>query len=75
MNIVQRIITWLFFRFCYQKSEMASYMICYFVPNTMKKLDGSKLDGQFLFAQMEESINRGVKFTPLVDVPIGGNRC
>jgi hypothetical protein len=74
MNIIQRGITWLFFRFCYQKSEMAMYMICYYVPNTMKKLDGSKLDGQFLFAQMEASINRGVKLSPLVDVPTGGDK-
>jgi hypothetical protein len=52
--MIKHLITKLFFKYCYQESEMASYVVCYWVPNVIKKMDGSKMDGQFLFAQLNK---------------------
>lgn len=72
---IKRFITFLFFKYCYRESDLATYMQVYFVPNTVKKLkkDGVDLvDGQFLFAQLETVFNDNMdakcKFNPIVDV-------
>jgi hypothetical protein len=64
-KLIKHIITKLFFKYCYVETEMAQYLINYYVPNTMKKLNGEKIDGQFLFAQINEK-----GFEPFLDVPV-----
>jgi hypothetical protein len=38
----------------------------------MKKLDGTKLDGQFLFAQISKIMFEGYQLKPLIDVEVPG---
>lgn len=64
---LKKIIEWAFFKYCYQESKLASYIICYFVPNTIVKTDGEPLSGTFLFAQLESQLNN-TKMNPIVDI-------
>ena len=62
-------ITYLFFKYCYQDSLSASYMMNYYVPLTLKKLDGTDIDGHFLFAQLN---NRTAQYEPVMDFKVAG---
>lgn len=69
-KLIKHSISKLFFRYCFQESKLADFLIVYYVPNTMRKLDGTKIDGQFLFAQIEEKLNQSIKYHSFLDVPV-----
>lgn len=68
MNFFKHIINWLFFKFCFTESKLSNLFITYYVPNTLRTLNGTKVDGKLLFGR----INTLSNFTDCVDssVPI-----
>jgi len=69
--MIKRLIERLFFKYCYDKSEMARYIVCYWVPDAMRNLKGERLTGQLFFAEINHTANKaGVEFVPLVDVQL-----
>lgn len=66
----KHIITKLYYRYCFEDSNLAMELINYYVPNTMRKLDGTKVDGQFFFAQLNKNIEDNPKqfYIPYLDI-------
>jgi len=79
-KFIKHIISKLFFKYCYDESKLADHIIYYYVPNTLRKLGkkGQRLDGQFLFAQVEEMVNKEpnkmfpykIKCNPFLDIDV-----
>jgi hypothetical protein len=68
-NYIKNIIKKLFFKYCFKETQMAQYIITYYIPNTLKKLDGTKIDGQFLFGQINQKTGM---IDPWIDAPVVG---
>lgn len=64
---VKHFISKLFFRYCFKESELASFLSVYFIPDTMRNVDGSKLNGQYFFAELTET-----HYKHIVDLPACG---
>ena len=42
-RFIKHIITKLYVKYCFDESKTAQFLINYYVPNTMKKLDGTSI--------------------------------
>ena len=58
-------ISWLFFRFCYEKDELAKWITVRYVPGLLRKLNGSLASGEFYIAEINRITGEQ---RPLVDI-------
>jgi hypothetical protein len=71
-KLAKHLIKKLFFKYCFKESTLAMDLICYYIPNNIRKPNGDKLDGQYFFAELnkkEEKLSKN--YLPYFDTPVG----
>jgi major membrane immunogen (membrane-anchored lipoprotein) len=72
-KISKHLISKLFFRYCFKESDLARYLVVYFIPDTIRQIKNKeKLNGKFLFGQINKEYNDKNKecLSPFLDISI-----
>lgn len=64
MNILQRMIAWLYFKFAFKRDELGHHIVTYYLPGMMKNVIGGS-NGAYLFGQINK---QNGKIEPIAEV-------
>lgn len=67
MRAIRWMISWLFFRFCYKHHELSRYIVAHWLPGVMRKLDGTRINGDYYIAEINRITGEQ---KPLIDLRI-----
>ncbi len=67
MNIFQRAICWMYFKFAYKESDIAHHLVAYYVPGVIRKVRPQS-DGSFFLGEVNR-INGDLE--PIVELSWG----
>ena len=68
-NYMKKLISYLYYRYCFKSSYLASHIVCYYVPFVLES--GVPLSGSYFFGIINEKIKEGEN--ELWNPPFGSN--